>query len=675
MPERHEPRMAPHITGNNRVEGETVASLREQLDRMVFKESYLRGKLREADDKNREAEGRASGAEEKAALFEYDYERLREKSSRMMSSSSKLTSTVDAPVNAQFEARDTKRYRLAKREVAPDGDPLIGRLFDITRAIKMSTKQIKSNAIQDAEQQRIQAPQDPRAEDGIPMGTSAQASDVIELKHLLMQSETEVKQANYRFQCLQSEIDELKFANRRLKRKENAQDWILALWKSKDRSELSENLKVRDDYAKLSRDITKFATTLSQMPYGAEDLDAQTDHHWLKLLAEVPPDVRSEVTAARIAICSKLMPQDCPEGEGPQAESDSDESGQDFQSEEDNEEVAKDDEGEKEQDEDSEEDDEEGEEDFDEEGDEEEGEVLTDEEPGTGVDRSSSQFEESQLTHREDGSKRGDNLKGLRDLDFAESSSELGDSVVITLTRGMGIPPVAYPPAQIISPSRPIRCAFSIGTSAEERTIPIGNPFQDIPGLLVEMDVCAGRDGPLQLGLIIRIRKNHKDRKVQTAHYKRSQHYSFTVSWRLGVIDGKRMLDYLVFWKATQCGDFIEMIKRFGIVDSYPSENGDKLDRLVSMTFLSHSFSGPEISAVEKKPWKGLPTEIQHGFDCLFFGKGRNMLTVCFLADPDISMAFRDWMCIWQNAANSKKAIQSIAHHTHEVGNSAENKG
>lgn len=56
MPERHDFSIPHHMTDNH-VEEDTVASLREQLDRMVFKESYLRGKLREADDKDSGSRG------------------------------------------------------------------------------------------------------------------------------------------------------------------------------------------------------------------------------------------------------------------------------------------------------------------------------------------------------------------------------------------------------------------------------------------------------------------------------------------------------------------------------------------------------------------------------------------------------------------------------------------
>lgn len=251
--------------------------------------------------KIRAAEGRASVAEEKSALLEYDYERLGKKTSSAISPVSKLTSSGDAPVNTQLEARDMERYRLAKREVAPDGDAVMGRLFDITRAIKMSAKQKKSTVIEKEQRRTIQAAQTLSAKDGISTSTSAQTCEVNKLKHSMMQSEATVNQANDRIECLQSEVDELRFVNRRLKRKAIVQDLMLALDKDWD-FPMKEEWKVSGDYAQLSRDITKFATTLSQMPCGLEDLDAQENTYWLKLLEIAPVHVKSRSMTARIAI-------------------------------------------------------------------------------------------------------------------------------------------------------------------------------------------------------------------------------------------------------------------------------------------------------------------------------------------------------------------------------------
>ena len=35
-------------------------------------------------------------------------------------------------------------------------------------------------------------------------------------------------------------------------------------------------------------------------------------------------------------------------------------------------------------------------------------------------------------------------------------------------------------------------------------------------------------------------------------------------------IDGKRLIDYLLFWEVTECGKFIKMIKHSGFVDNCP---------------------------------------------------------------------------------------------------------
>lgn len=126
------------------------------------------------------------------------------------------------------------------------------------------------------------------------------------------------------------------------------------------------------------------------------------------------------------------------------------------------------------------------------------------------------------------------------------------------------------------------------------------------------------------------------------------------------------MLDFLLLCEATKYEESIEMMTHLGISNDCPEEYERKLDRLVAMTFWNQRFDGPQVSPIKRKPWRGLSTEIQHGFDS-FFGKSSNVLTVCFLAEPDVETAFRNWMYAWQNAANSKKAVESLAQFIQEV--------
>lgn len=141
------------------------------------------------------------------------------------------------------------------------------------------------------------------------------------------------------------------------------------------------------------------------------------------------------------------MPEAGPDVVGSQAESEPDESGQDFQSEDVNDdEVDEDDEEEEEEEQstDLEEYDENGEKDVGEEG-------SVDEESGLGEDWSGFQVVEYQFLQWEDRSEDGDDIKEPQNPHHA-NSSEPGNPIAVTLTQGIGIPPLVHPPAQIVNP-------------------------------------------------------------------------------------------------------------------------------------------------------------------------------------------------------------------------------
>lgn len=159
--------------------------------------------------------------------------------------------------------------------------------------------------------------------------------------------------------------------------------------------------------------------------------------------------------------------------------------------------------------------------------------------------------------------------------------------------------------------------------SATKTMSPIGNPFQAMEGWAVDVEVDVSRHNTPYLALRFKINKGRKDRPVSD---KQDQWVTFSVTWRPSM-----MAD---FKKSTLSGSVLMGLAEHALVAGRcPSGESDNLSKLVAIKFLSSSCDKPKFSPLERKLWKHLLEDVQHGLNCLLLGEGRNV-TIWFCAEP-----------------------------------------
>jgi len=197
----------------------------------------------------------------------------------------------------------------------------------------------------------------------------------------------------------------------------------------------------------------------------------------------------------------------------------------------------------------------------------------------------------------------------------------------------------------VLNPTGRIRCAFMV-TSATKTMAPIGDPFHIMNGWAVDMEVHASRHGTPYLTLHFRINKGRKNRPVSDKH---DQCITFEATWRVG--------DSMIppFKMSSVSGSLLlELTEHALVAGKCPAEAPEKLSKLVAINFNSSDFDRTEYSAVERKPWKHLSEDVQHGLDCLMLGEGHGTVTIWFCAEPSPQAAGDMWIRALQGAVQNR---------------------
>ena len=179
-----------------------------------------------------------------------------------------------------------------------------------------------------------------------------------------------------------------------------------------------------------------------------------------------------------------------------------------------------------------------------------------------------------------------------------------------------------------------MRCAFMM-KSDDGSTGPIGDPFQPMNGWAIHLEVDAGRHGRPNISLQFSINNGKKDAPVSR---KRDQRTEFAITWRTGIVNDQR-----------------PMIETFeaGLLRR-PDVSQQELTLLTTFTFTfkSNSIEKPELSATTRKPWKGLPKDVQHCLDVLFFQDEPRWIRLWFCVSSDPELAMNSWIKALQQAVN-----------------------
>lgn len=196
-------------------------------------------------------------------------------------------------------------------------------------------------------------------------------------------------------------------------------------------------------------------------------------------------------------------------------------------------------------------------------------------------------------------------------------------------------------------PSR-MRCAF-MTKSADRSTGPIGDPFQATNGWAVHLEVDAGLHGRPNISLHFSINKGRKHEPVSRRSDRLTE---FVVAWRTGVVDDQRPM--IEAFEAAVVSDYprSEMPQLRMVVDERPNKRQQDLTNLLALKFKSNGIEKPEISATAKKPWRGLPTDVQQSFDILFFVDEPRWVTIWLCVGSTSELAMSSWISALQRAVN-----------------------
>lgn len=256
------------------------------------------------------------------------------------------------------------------------------------------------------------------------------------------------------------------------------------------------------------------------------------------------------------------------------------------------------------------------------------------------------QSNEEALDPQEDGEQNSDDDEGMASF---PSHQEPPASLQGSDTEDVNVQPIG-PPGEIMNPVRPMRCAFSIRRCKwdAEPTAIAGDPFQDMRGWAVTVEVNAGLIHRPHISLHMRFNKGGPQKK-ELLFQKTENLIDTSVDWRAGVsINKKAMITDLEIWhvKEHDRGAFYHSTiqpHHPDVVDLCQTGQGDKLQRLVALTFDSSASDKPTYSPNDKKIWRGLPEDIQHSLNCLFFQEYKRQITIWFCIDTDFETADKNW--------------------------------
>ena len=202
------------------------------------------------------------------------------------------------------------------------------------------------------------------------------------------------------------------------------------------------------------------------------------------------------------------------------------------------------------------------------------------------------------------------------------------------------------PAPNILFWPHPMRCAlmFKVGKSSRG---PIGDPFQAMNGWEVRLNVAAGLHGRPTINLHFKINTGRKDAPVSQNRDHRTE---FTLTWFTGVANhGHPMIRNLEAHVASKSPP--SKVHHFDpLANKLSGDRQQDLTKLVAVTFKSNSMEKPLFSATTRKPWKGLPIDVQQCLDILFFYDKPLWMTIWFCADSDPEVAMPAWLLAVQRA-------------------------
>ncbi len=202
------------------------------------------------------------------------------------------------------------------------------------------------------------------------------------------------------------------------------------------------------------------------------------------------------------------------------------------------------------------------------------------------------------------------------------------------------------PAPSILTWPHPMRCALMVNFEKRSRG-PVGDPYQAMNGWQVQLDVANGLHGRLAISLRFKINTGKKDGPVSRA---RDQRIEFAITWYTGVANhGHPMIRNLEAQVASKSPP--SKVHHFTPVANKLSDDRQQdLTKLVAVTFKSNSMEKPLFSATTRKPWKGLPMDVQQCLDILFFYDKPLWMTIWFCADSDPEVAMPTWLLAVQRA-------------------------
>ena len=187
-------------------------------------------------------------------------------------------------------------------------------------------------------------------------------------------------------------------------------------------------------------------------------------------------------------------------------------------------------------------------------------------------------------------------------------------------------------PRQIFHWPRRMRCGFWF-ESRGRKSKPLGNPVEAMNGWAVYLDVDAGRHGRPTISLYFSFNNGKKDVPVSR---KRDQRTDFAITWRTGVGNDQHPM--------------IAKFKAHILSEIFKIEKQREPIKLVEIKFESNSIEKPPFSATDKKPWKGLPTDVQQCLETFFFTDEPLSMTIRFCIDSNPEIASMNWGSALQRA-------------------------
>ena len=191
-----------------------------------------------------------------------------------------------------------------------------------------------------------------------------------------------------------------------------------------------------------------------------------------------------------------------------------------------------------------------------------------------------------------------------------------------------------------------MRCAFMVKSNDKNRG-PVRDPFRAMNGWAVYLDVSAGRHGRPNISLQFNINNGKKDARVSRNPDQRTD---FDITWCTGVTNDQRPL--IEKFEACVVSEYPRnwippLIMR---ADNLSRGNQQEGAKLVTLTFKSNGEEKLGYTATDRKPWRGLNTDIQQCLDTLFFQDEPLWMTIWFCVDSNPDLAISTWILSLQHA-------------------------